>query len=457
MKRKLEPDTAPPEPAPQAQPPQPAPELSETQMRAMELVFQGHNVFVTGGAGTGKSFLLQELVGRLREAGKRVIVAASTGVAAFNVRGVTLHHFGGVGLGEMEVGAMFHTVRKNAVKKARWVETDVLVIDEISMLHAEYLIKLSALGKKIRSCSAPFGGMQVVMVGDYMQLLAITKKDEKLVLPFNTPLWREMRVQNCVLRENFRQQEDADFGALLGRVRVGATTKQDETVLRGRLLSAHPKVDPSDLICLCPLRREAEAVNMRELAKLDGATHLFKASITTYNAQGNPVVKHERDDSGFKYPVDVDLPLKVGARVLLCANLDLAAGLYNGAGGTVVEFRASRDRGGDKTLYPSVAFENGTTRLITTHSWDQKENRTVVSTFVQIPLILRAAMTCHKAQGLTLGKVLIKTSSLFAEGQGYVVLSRARRLDDIYLTDLDVRKFKASPEVLAYYRDNLLL
>src|SRR5271170_1904239 len=100
MKRKLEPDTAPPEPAPQAQPPQPAPELSETQMRAMELVFQGHNVFVTGGAGTGKSFLLQELVGRLREAGKRVIVAASTGVAAFNVRGVTLHHFGGVGLGE---------------------------------------------------------------------------------------------------------------------------------------------------------------------------------------------------------------------------------------------------------------------------------------------------------------------------------------------------------------------
>lgn len=446
--------------------------LSLSQKNAMAMATSGANVFFTGGAGTGKSFLINKLVQVLRAAGKFVLLAAATGVAAYLIGGVTLHRFGGIGLGHGDFSTLYTNLARKTTRVKLWQQVDVLIIDEISMITTGYAKRLDRIARLVRKNHRPMGGIQVVAIGDFLQCPAIVRSsdcedfdDAEASVPlFESRLWLEQWRMQCVaLRENFRQRSDLEFATMLGRLRIARPMPQDVDTLRGRLLSQHTNVDTSDLIHLCSKRAEAEAINRRALAHLRGFTQTYKAVFTEYDLHGHPMKKQKENQFSdtkakeTRQPVDDELMLKVGAKVLLCYNLDVARGLYNGARGTVLDFRRSTTLANDTTLYPFVEFEGrGGSALVEPHRWESVENKLVVSTFVQVPLILRYAITIHKAQGMTLAKVLV-TMDCFETGQAYVALSRVGALQDLYLTNVDMKCIRASQNAVQFYTEHRLL
>jgi ATP-dependent DNA helicase PIF1 len=448
------------------------PELSPSQTKALALVLAGKNVFITGAAGTGKSFLIEEMMKQLREAGRKPLLTSSTGISAYNVGGITLHSFAGIGIGEGEFTALFKKLLYGKKERVKcWQETDVLIIDEVSMVATAYLKRVERVARLIRKApNSVFGGIQVVALGDFFQCPSIVKEgdkekygdDEAALQLFETQLWRnQLHMQTVALRENFRQAGEAAFIDVLSRVRVAETTKEDEAVFQGRLLSQHAGVERGELIKLCSRRADAEAINKKALEGLTTEAHHFKGVLTQYGSDGKPLPMKDgllewRSSKTPRFPVEEELELKVGAQVLLCFNMNVSGGLANGSRGVVIDFqRGEVPR--DPVLYPLVEFEKGAGRhLIQTYCWEQIEHGRPVSGFRQIPLILRYAVTIHKAQGLTLERGLV-TMDFFECGQGYVALSRFRRLEDLYFTNVDVGKLRVSQPALKFYRENGLL
>lgn len=430
--------------------------LSESQHEAMALVRRGHSVFITGSAGSGKSFLLARLVRELRERGRRHTVTASTGVAAWNIDGTTLHAFAGIGLGNESVEQALTMLRRPQAraKLEAWRAVQVLIIDEISMIAPDFLAKLDALAQRVRNSAQPFGGIQLVMSGDFLQcppILARAEPTQPRFL-FEAPVWDDLRVNCIALRENFRQAGDRTFFALLERVRQGRPTDEDAATLRSRLLARHPQVDERDLIKLCAHRETAERYNAEAMARIAGDARHFEAIACRYDERGAATRVHEEEK---RTPVPVRLALKEGAQVLLCVQMDQANGLFNGSRGTIVGFRQADDLP-DTTAYPVVQFDNGVRRLITPHTWNAYNLKRREASYTQVPLLLRYAMTIHKAQGLTLGAILLD-GAFFDCGMAYVAMSRVCSLADLFLRELDMRKVRAAEEVIAFYETKHLL
>ena len=447
-----------------------ADDLSPSQRRALELVLAGRNVFVTGAAGTGKSHLIERIKAEFDERGTHLAVTAMTGSAAWNIEGLTLHAFAGMGLAQQDAHILVAALRKRKDKVADWQWVQALIIDEVSMLTVDFFEKLNVVARELKDRSRPFGGLQLILVGDYFQCPPIIKDDKKkLQQPpkpkylFQCPLWQSAGIQVVYLVDNFRQAGDTMFQAMLERIKCGRLAPTDETTLRGRLLVRHPDADVTGMIKLCSYRASAERINREEMAKLDGECHSFKGRVVVYDQTGQPIVDNENATEAQReelakrlaqqsFPVDQQLDLKVGALVLLCYNLDVGGGLYNGARGRVREFRPLDNLPG-APLFPVVEFESGQTIIITPHKWEQKKKGRVVSTFEQVPLMLRYAVTIHKAQGLTLERVLV-TMDFFETGLAYVAFSRVRRLDDLFLTNVDMKKILVDQTVVAFYEAN---
>jgi len=442
--------------------------LSASQSEALSLVEGGENVFITGGAGTGKSYLIAQIMERLRGMGKKVTLVSSTGVSAYNIGGVTLHSFAGIGLGEGDFEVLYMSLLKKKERVKKWRAIDTLIVDEISMITTVYMKRVDRVARRIRKSKRPFGGIQLIMVGDFFQCPSIIKpmdvkkfeeyeNDEEAFLPlFETRLWREeLKIHSKALKENFRQAGDTTFIELLSRIRVAQTLPEDEAIFQGRLLSHHPDVDPEELVKLCSRRDTAEAINRKAMLSLTGETHHFKAVHTHFDKQGKPMTPL-KDMKTATFPVDADLELKVGAKVMLCYNMDAEIGLFNGARGEVISFERNSMNVMDSVLYPMVNFEDVDNRLILPYSWDSVESKRLVSTFTQVPLILRYAITIHKAQGLTISKLLVGMD-FFEHGQGYVAFSRAPKLDVLYLSNVNSAKFLVSPSALKFYTENRLL
>lgn len=443
------------------------PPLSPSQQRAFDAVVMRYNLFITGNAGSGKSFLIKRIIAELSKRRLRGVLTASTGIAAWNIGGVTAHSFAGMGLANKPIGEYTRSLKYKPDKVKEWKELDVLIVDECSMLGVDFFGKLDAMARFARDCQKPFGGLQVILIGDYFQLPSVEKDFEEFDeqgerrprFLFQMPLWKEAGFQSIALKENFRQQGDRAFFELLERVKVSKTTLADEALLESRLIERHPLTNPNDLIKLCPRRATAQAINQEELDKIKGEAHQFMGTLVQYNDKGQPIPQQGGDDDKKqqqdKYPVDVNLVLKAGAEVLLCVNMSQWA-LFNGSRGTVLDFRKEEFGGLDKKLYPYVRFETGQELLIKPNTWECHRRGRLTSTFTQVPLILRYAVTIHKAQGLTLGRVLV-TGNSFENGQDYVAFSRVQRLTDLFLQHVDMSTITTSQAVIDFYTANNLL
>uniref|UniRef100_A0A671KWV7 ATP-dependent DNA helicase PIF1 n=1 Tax=Sinocyclocheilus anshuiensis TaxID=1608454 RepID=A0A671KWV7_9TELE len=407
-------------------------QLSKEQTAVLNAVLSGKNVFFTGSAGTGKSFLLKRIIGSLPP--KSTYATASTGVAACHIGGTTLHSFAGVGSGSAPLEQCIELAQRPGVLQ-HWTSCKHLVIDEISMVEAEFFDKLEAVARSIRRSTEPFGGIQLIVCGDFLQLPPVTKGKDKANFCFQSRSWRKCIHMNMELTE-VRRQTDKAFISLLQAVRVGRVT---EEVTAQLLRSANHSIERDGILAtrLCTHKDDVELTNENKLKQLPGVMRVFEA------VDSDPMLFRTIDAQS---PVSRFLQLKVGAQVMLTKNLDVQRGLVNGARGVVVDFQP-----GNQGL-PRVRFLCGAVEVIKRERWMFKASGGLYLSRQQLPLKLAWAISIHKSQGMTLDCVEISLARVFESGQAYVALSRARSLEGLRVMDFDPRVVQANQDVLLFYK-----
>ncbi|XP_072525236.1 ATP-dependent DNA helicase PIF1 [Salminus brasiliensis] len=406
--------------------------LSKEQAAVLDAVLSGKNIFFTGSAGTGKSFLLKRIVGSLPP--KSTYATASTGVAACHIGGTTLHNFAGIGSGSAPLEQCLELAQRPGVRQ-HWTGCKHLIIDEISMVEAQFFDKLEAIARSIRRSTEPFGGIQLIVCGDFLQLPPVTKGKEKTSFSFQARSWRKCIHVNMELTE-VRRQTDRAFISLLQAVRVGRVTEEVTSQL---LKSANNRIERDGILAtrLCTHKDDVELTNENKLKQLPGPLRGFEA------VDSDPMLVKTIDAQS---PVGAMLQLKVGAQVMLTKNLDVQRGLVNGARGVVVDFLL-----GSQGL-PRVRFLCGAVEVIKRERWMFKTGGGLYLSRQQLPLKLAWAISIHKSQGMTLDCVEISLARVFESGQAYVALSRARSLEGLRVMDFDPRVVQANQDVLQFYK-----
>lgn len=423
------------------------------QTDALRILNAGANVFLTGAPGAGKTYVLNQFVKQARQRGASVAVTASTGIAATHLNGQTIHSWSGVGVAQVMTDTLLKQIKTRRGKRIR--ATDILVIDEISMMHAWLFDMVDQACRAVRRSPEPFGGLQVVMSGDLFQLPPVsnTRRDRELVAPppelvamreryakagrnpngFVTEslVWPELNPIVCYLTEQHRQ----DTGQLLDvltDIRQGTVTDTDRQALDTRI-----GVEPAGndvAISLYPNNRQADALNDSKLAQINEPEHRFEAE------SSGQVSLIKRLKSTMLAPEI--LSLKVGAAVMALRN-DTNQQYVNGSLGTVVDFVSTTE--GE---YPMVDFENGHTVIMQPAAWEMMDGETVLASVKQVPLRCAWAITIHKSQGMTLDRARMDLRRTFAPGMGYVALSRVESMDGLYLDGINERVFLVSPEAV---------
>jgi ATP-dependent DNA helicase PIF1 len=439
--------------------------LTPEQLAVIDHLLEGENLFLTGGGGAGKSYLLSAIYTEFPGLKKRLMAAknpgsisklpriqmcAMTGCAALLLgnKAKTLHSWAGIGLGKGSVSELYVKIRRNQKSMRNWLCTDLLIIDEVSMMTAELLDKLNEIGKKVRSNKRPFGGIQVLLVGDFFQLPPVNKGDEATKFAFESDAWKELITSSIELTE-IQRQKDEVFQKVLKEARVGALTKESCELLskyQGRDWKEN-KIRPT---LLFPRRSEVEMINDSNLRALTGRRYTYKARLVY---DGKIPEGFSESNEGFQKALQMfdsdaayskELELMLNAQVMLIANTDPDSGLVNGSRGVVVGFCPS-------TELPIVEFLNGVKKPVGTHTWPIEDYEFISRS--QVPLRLAYAVTIHKSQGATLDSALVDIGSgVFEYGQAYVALSRVRSLEALYVYDFDPTAFRAHPKVKAFYK-----
>ncbi|XP_049708547.1 ATP-dependent DNA helicase PIF1 isoform X1 [Elephas maximus indicus] len=407
------------------------PRLSEEQAAVLRVVLKGQSIFFTGSAGTGKSYLLKRILGSLPPMG--TVATASTGVAACHIGGTTLHAFAGIGSGKAPLAQCVALAQRPGVRQG-WLNCQRLVIDEISMVEADLFDKLEAVARAVRQQNEPFGGIQLIICGDFLQLPPVTKGSQPPQFCFQAKSWRKCIPVILELTEVWRQADQA-FISLLQAVRLGRCS--DEVTRQLQATAAH-KVGRDGIVAtrLCTHQDEVALTNERWLQELPGEVHSFEAM------DSDPEQARTLDA---QCPASRVLQLKLGAQVMLVKNLAVSRGLVNGARGVVVGFEAE-GRG-----LPQVRFLCGITEVIRADRWTVQATGGQLLSRQQLPLQLAWAISIHKSQGMSLDCVEISLGRVFASGQAYVALSRARSLQGLRVLDFDPMVVCCDPRVLRFY------
>lgn len=414
--------------------------LHPEQQRAIEAALSGRHLFLTGSAGVGKSFTLIELIRQLPNVfGDRFAVSASTGIASVQINAVTVHSLFGI--------------HPDAIKRKpkcsdTWKEIDVLVIDEISMIHPDmfvYLNKQAQISR--RDFDNPFGGVQVIAVGDFFQLPPVHKeRNPDIQFVFELDLWKTMFHGNngtiIELSHVFRQS-DEKFVSLLERIRRGGFCLSDTLILESR-----PSSLSDNFTKLYGRCRDVDAMNERQLSTLPGEPVHYKISI---KYESNPGKKSftPAEKSNFTKTLVKNLPLgdvltlKKDARVMLVANVWVAGGLSNGSRGVVVDFD-------QETNFPIVQFTS-IKAIVRPYDWVIYIGHRGKATVACVPLKLAYAITIHKSQGQSIDGLDVDMKSIWEYGQAYTALSRARSLDNLIVRNFSKKCIKTNPKVVSYY------
>ncbi|KAH0590266.1 hypothetical protein H2248_012563 [Termitomyces sp. 'cryptogamus'] len=469
----------------------PAVQLSPEQQQVLDKVRSGHSVFFTGSAGTGKSVLLREIIDTLKERGDTLGITASTGIAAVNIGGSTLHSWAGIGLGDQPakryIGKFFGNEQSRKILD-RWKNVDTLIIDEVSMIDGSLFDKLEHIAREVRYNDHPFGGIQLVLSGDFCQLPPVSGRDKQgrqisPVFAFDANTWDACVGSPVILTRVFRQK-DQHFIDMLNAMRFGQINDKSAFTALSRKVEYADGIEPTELYgtsfhivraFLAPFsfstRSEVDNANTFRLGQLKTEARIYTANdIPGTDSNGVRVTPVQMARLLERLVVPKKIHLKVGAQVMLIKNL-VQGELVNGSVGQIVRFVTAQDAvsecahipgadraGGkpqlpqDDLAWPVVRFIGRQETVIIPQEFTvNNAEGGVEARRDQVPLILSWALSVHKSQGQTLERVKVDLKRTFEKGQAYVALSRATRMDQLQVLNFDVSKVVAHPRVLEWY------
>ena len=448
--------------------------LNSEQSIIFEKYKNGENVFITGPAGSGKSFLIKTIVNYSEENNRKIQVCALTGCASIllNCKATTLHRFAGIGLANKNIEDVLNDVFKKKYKLKNWYHLKCLIIDEVSMMSLKILLILDKIGRKLyNKPDIPFGGLQLIFSGDFYQLPPIKSNDtekEASMFCFEHALWHEIfPISNQIILKSIFRQDEVEFLKVLKYVRRGRITPTTKETLEKRVFSVEEidKLRQENVITIIsPYKKDTDNINALEYKKLSDDVEKrqyaikylkgSKKSELTVESEmyklvinSNTSLKNDYEFLANNIMAYKTLELKIGTHVMCIANISLDNDIQiaNGSQGIVVGFN---------NYLPLVKFNNIIEPiLINYYNWNSEVNKNVAVS--QIPLIYAWAITIHKSQGLSLDAAIMDIgTNIFEYGQTYVALSRVRNLKGLYLSSFDYTKICANPKVKKFYNDD---
>ena len=397
------------------------------QAQAMTVMMSANSVFLTGAPGSGKSYVLTKFVRNAHAQKLKVAVTASTGIAATHIGGTTIHSWSGIGIRETIDSKGIASLARQAPLVSRYRTTDILVIDEISMLPGWFLDLLDSVARVLRGDERPFGGLKVVLVGDMFQLPPVSRGSSGEAFAHHSVAWSDLDPLVCYLDEQHRQGNDGLL-AVLEAMRSGELAAEHIQLLEGRM-SVRPPAG-IEVTRLYSHNANVDAINQKRLAMLDGPAECFEMGSKGPAAAVDQLAK--------RVLAPRLLQLKVGAEVMFVAN-DPSRSFVNGSRGKVVRFNDGQ---------PVVALAgSGRNVAVVPYAWQNIEDDKVRAEVVQLPLRLAWAITIHKSQGMNIDAAEIDLSRSFTPGMGYVALSRLRSLEGLYLSGINSMALRLHPEI----------
>lgn len=405
-----------------------------TQPEAIEKMLSGANVFLTGEPGAGKTYTLNQYIKMAKMQGKRIAMTASTGIAASHIDGMTIHSWSGLGIKDFITDDDIDRMSFQPKMVEKYNACDVLVIDEVSMLHGSRLDMVNRVAKWLRANSKPFGGLQVIFVGDLFQLPPVTKGTDVVDFVHTSEAWAEAAPEVCYLTEQHRQGADSALLTVLREMRAGTLSMASRKLLNDAI---RPVPDDDSITRLYTHNMDVDALNRGMLTKLPSKTHRFYMSST---GDEYKVAQMKRNLLCSEL-----LELKIDAEVMFCAN-NFDDGYVNGTRGRIVGF--------SQLGKPIVLTTDGDEILVEEYTWRMYHDQGFeIASVTQYPLRLAWAVTVHKSQGLSLDAAIIDLSQAFTPGMGYVALSRVRSLEGLYLVGMNEQALMMNQQIAKYDKE----
>lgn len=421
------------------------------------LIEDGYNIFITGGAGVGKSYTLNKIKEKYKD---KLHITSTTGISAINVNGQTIHSWAGIGLADKPIDEVVKKIRRKATLYKTLLCCEMLAIDEISMLDSSTFTYINEVLKAVRENDKPFGGIQVLIFGDFFQLPPVRMEEDGKDFCFNSQTWTELNLKAVILKDVKRQSEK-ELSEALNNVRIDKTSAEDLKVFYKR--DVEPDYEaPKDILQIFGTNADADAYNDKCFKEIPERPYIYEAkdelyiyndigesSVTVLNTKDIANTKVSKYDlmALKKFNEDCKAPekleLKEGCRVMLLKNIDVKRGLANGSCGTIKQLTSGSI---------DILFDNGVRANMLPVEFEYiKEGRTKIKR-TQYPLRLAYGITIHKSQGMTFDKLVVNFNRIFDYGQAYVALSRTKTLEGLIIRGFDHNKIIANKKVVDFYK-----